>query len=228
MANWRTPKLIDVEVSETLASGLRYEDDVLVNWQPTAGSTALVVAKRGSIEYEGVGDVTGSGHGIGVLGEFKNNSARTVALGIGMEGVIQNKVSGGVITVADCVVAHMNSNVAGATIGTLVLYEATMSGQSGTINTAVGFHYANHGQSAGAQYAFYNENASAIFLNVGATYLALPVFLADYTFGTLPSAAAYGTYSAVCNDNGAGNIPVDVRSNSTNWIIKDGLGTLAS
>jgi hypothetical protein len=225
---WRNTKTRDTEVDVTIESGLDYVDDVLVNWKPVGNTTALVVAKRGSIEYEGSLAVTGVGHGIGVLGEFKNNVAKTVSLAVGIEGVIQNNVSGGVITIADCVVAHMNSNVAGATIGTLVLYEATMSGQSGTVTTTVGFHYANHGQTVGAQYAFYNENASAIFLNIGATYLVLPVFLADYTFGTLPSAAAYNTYSAVCNDNGAGNFPVDVRSNGTNWVIKDGLGTLAT
>lgn len=198
-----------------------------VEVNPTSESTAIVVADESRITHTGETISGGGGHDVAKLDYFIMSSAgKTVALAIAHEAkfdVVAGTVTTGVI----------NENQVGSnagTITTLVGSRVYVNANSGTISNLYSFLNSDSSGLSGitGKYSFANLDPGAPIYNVAAAHLLLPVILANYTFATLPSAAAYNGFSAVVTDNGAGNFSVDVYSNGTNWVIKDGLGTLAS
>lgn len=224
MAYWRGRSQ---SAGNSSTSGTEFMFFKRVEVNPTSASTAIVVADESRLTHTG-GDISaGGGHDVAKLDYFvMSSSGKTVALAIAHEAkfdVVAGTVTTGVI----------NENQVGqnaGTITTLIGSRVYVDSNAGTISNLYSFFNSDNSGIAGitAKYSFGNLDPGAPLYNVGASHLLLPVILANYTFATLPSAAAYSGFSAVVTDNGAGNFPVDVYSNGTNWIIKDGSGTLAS
>ena len=110
-----------------------------VSWDPPANTDALLATVYGNVSYESTSyDVVDPGHGIGVLGRFQNNSARTVSLGIGTEGVVESN-AGGTVTQGWGVVSHVSVNGAGSVIGTAAGFSDVVdTSSSGAITAYAG------------------------------------------------------------------------------------------
>lgn len=111
-------ELTSVDQLSTVTTGSNFPNKWTMSWRPTSNSTALLSAGYGDVDYDSTTyDVTGAGHGIGWLGRFRHQTARTVALGVGIEGVVESNGSGA-ITQGWGVVSHISVNGASSSIST--------------------------------------------------------------------------------------------------------------
>lgn len=105
--------------SVNYTSGNNFHNVFAMDWVPLSTNTALTCALYGNVDYAAGNtiDVTGAGHGIGVLGRFRNQSTRAVALAVGTEGVVESN-GGGSIAQGWGVVAHISVNGVSSSIAT--------------------------------------------------------------------------------------------------------------
>lgn len=100
-------------------SGNNFHNSFSIDWTPASNSSALSCCLYGNTDYAAgnTADVVNPGHGIGVLGRFRNQSTRTVSLAVGTEGVVESN-GGGTISQGWGVVAHISVNGVSSAIST--------------------------------------------------------------------------------------------------------------
>ena len=116
--------------------GMAFPNKWVVSWQPPSNTTALLSAGYGEVTFDSTAyDVTGAGHGIGWLGRFRHLTTRTVALGIGAEGVVESN-GGGTLTQGWGTVSHVSVNGASSAIGTAAGFADVVDTSAGGAITA--------------------------------------------------------------------------------------------
>lgn len=125
---------------ETPLAGSRPFFRVLGNIEPPTTSVAVFNAIRGQLNYNNNASVvSGTGHLVGVLGNILNlHPTNTIPLAIGIEGKIDNAISGANITNAVISELNLGSNVAGANIGNLYFLNANCASNAGAISLLAG------------------------------------------------------------------------------------------
>ena len=196
-------------------TNLVYKHEVTHN--PASSGTAIVFAKENKLTHTGAA-ITGAGH-IGACLNYvvMNASSITVALAIPQESKLD--VSAGTLTTVVLNEAQVGTIASGATITTLIGHRAYINANSGTVTSAYAFYCPSDWatKAGGTAYSWYNADTSSPMVNLGATYFAQPIYFANYTVGTVPSAAAFSGYCIMVTDGASGN-PTIAYSNGTNWL----------